>query len=343
MSGTGESSAADLNAVVPGERVPLTLLTGFLGAGKTTVLNRILTRGHTGRIAVLVNDFGALDIADELIAERDGETMRLTNGCICCSLKEDLVGAITKLPGGDERPAHILLEASGVADPTGIATTLLAPVLRRRIRLDAVICVVDAAGLDGEHGQQELILRQLMVSDLILLNKADLVGDDGLRRARLRIRGWLSQARIVPTVHGDAPVDVLLSSYRSPLEPGIMQPPLHACAADGCEHPLHGSHAGFDTWYYQTRQPLCREALTALARQLPGCVYRIKGRVQLADDPARPSIVQGVGRRIDFESGRGGWPTGAESRLLVIGASGALDASALQRAFDACRHTANAR
>jgi G3E family GTPase len=343
QSGTGENSAADLNVDVPGERVPLTLLTGFLGAGKTTVLNRILTGGHARRIAVLVNDFGALDIADELIAERDGETLRLTNGCICCSLKEDLVGAVTKLLGGGDRPAHILLEASGVADPTGIATTLLAPVLRGRIRLDAVICVVDAAALDGEHGQQELILRQLMVSDLILLNKADLVGDEGLRRATLRIRGWLSQARIVPTVHGDAPVDVLLSSFRSPVEPDQMRQPPHDCGAGACEHPLHARHADFDTWYYRTQQPLCREALISLARALPGSVYRIKGRVLLEDDPDRPSIVQGVGRRLDIEAGRGRWLHGAESRLLVIGAAGALDVSALQSAFDACRRTADAR
>jgi G3E family GTPase len=341
QSGTGENSAADLNVDVRGERVPLTLLTGFLGAGKTTVLNRILSGGHAQRIAVLVNDFGALDIAEELIAERDGNTLRLTNGCICCSLKEDLVGAVTELLGGD-MPDHILLEASGVADPTGIATTLLAPVLRRRIRLDAVICVLDAAELDGEHGQQELILRQLMVSDVILLNKVDLVGDDDRRRATSLIRGWLSQARILPTMHGDAPVEVLLSSFRSQLEPDTVPQLPDDCVAGACEHPLHARPAGFDTWYYRTQRPLCRESLISLARALPGNVYRIKGRVLLEDDPDRPSIVQGVGRRLDIEAGQGPWLHGAESRLVVIGAAGALDPRALQGAFDACRRIADA-
>lgn len=155
--------------------VPLTLLTGFLGAGKTTLLNRILAGDHGLRIAGMVNDFGDLDIDEELVAGRSEGTLRLTNGCICCSLKEGLVSAVMDVLHRNERPEHIVLEASGVADPTGIATTLLAPVFGGRIRLDGVICVIDALQFDADHAERDLILHQLMVSDLIVLNKRDLI------------------------------------------------------------------------------------------------------------------------------------------------------------------------
>jgi len=319
--------------------VPLTLLTGFLGAGKTTVLNRILAGDHGLRVAVLVNDFGDLDIDEQLVAGRSDGTLRLTNGCICCSLKEGLIEAVMNLLHATERPEHIVLEASGVADPTGIATTLLAPVFNGRIRLDGVICVVDALHLEQAHAEHDLILRQLMVADLVLLNKADALDAQALIEVEALLRSWLAQVRILRTVHGDAPLPVLLSSLHPQ---GAGHEELTACGSGECDHPEHAAHAQFDTWHYRTADPLCAEALKSVVRALPARVYRLKGVVQLAAAPSPRALLQGVGRRLDIDLLEG-LPRDTEtdadddSRLVVIGAAGALDTAALQRAFDACR------
>ncbi len=293
--------------------IPLTVLTGFLGAGKTTVLNRILAGDHGLRIAVMVNDFGNLDIAEELIAGRGDGAVKLTNGCICCSIKEDLVSSVMTVAHRSERPQHIVLEASGVADPTGIATTLLAPVFRSTIRLDGVICVVDAQQFDPDHPEHDLILRQLMVADLILLNKVDAVTATELARIDRQIRHWLNGARILHTVHGNAPPPVLLSTLDTARRSSSRR-------ADGCRHPEHAiapgadnadgdgvgvgvgvslgdshshSHsddhdARFDVWYYQTSHALSATALHEIVRTLPASIYRIKGIARLRQEPSAP-------------------------------------------------------
>ncbi len=320
--------------------VPLTLLTGFLGAGKTTVLNRILAGDHGLRIAVMVNDFGDLDIDEELIAGRSEGTVRLTNGCICCSLKEGLVTAVMEVLHRTERPEHIVLEASGVADPTGIATTLLAPVFGGRIRLDGVICVVDALQFMAHHEELDLMLRQLMVSDLILLNKRDLVDQTTLEDLQAQIRSWLAQARILPTVRGEAPLAILLSSMHAPA-------PLHetatesACRSGQCAHPEHRGHGAFDTWHYATPEALCPDALQQLARSLPSTVYRIKGRARLPAPGSGRGLIQGVGRRLHVEpiDTQASGPAAARSELVVIGARGTLDERWLRASFDDCRRS----
>ncbi len=323
------------SADVPTGQVPLTLLTGFLGAGKTTVLNRILAADHGLRIAVLVNDFGDLDIAEELIAERSGDALRLTNGCICCSLKAGLVEAVSEVLHREPKPQHIVLEGSGVADPTGIATTLLAPVFRGRIRLDGVVCVVDVRELHEVHAEEALILRQLMVSDLVLLNKVDAATAAEREAAETRIRGWLSRARIVPTVHGDAPLEILLSPYVD--RERLAEQTHAACSGGECTHPAHLPHARFDRWYFEADTPLCSEALREVMRGLPGTVYRVKGVISLASSPGARALVQGVGRRLDLEPLRESPDKGSRSRLVVIGAAGSLDAERLEAAFAGCR------
>ncbi len=327
--------------MTPRGTTPLTLLTGFLGAGKTTVLNRILAGEHGLRIAVMVNDFGDLDIAEELISGRTDDTLRLTNGCICCSLKEDLVGAVMDVLHRPDPPEHIVLEASGVADPTGIATTLLAPVFGGRVRLDGVICIVDTRELDADHAERDLVLRQLMVSDLVLLNKVDTVDGAVRERAESLIRGWLSRARILPTVHGDAPLEVLLSSMRAPGEPVAGDDPAdddgHACGGDDCDHPAHAHHRDYARWYYRSGDAMDTRALTEVARELPASVYRVKGITRLAGTPTRRGLVQGVGRRLEVTPAGECSDPQEPTRLVVIGAPDGLDPAWLQRRFDACR------
>jgi G3E family GTPase len=191
--------------------IPVTVLTGFLGAGKTTLMNRILNGDHGLRVAVLVNDFGSLNIDAELIVGVESDVISLANGCICCTIRDDLIETTMQTINRPERPEYILLEASGVADPSAIMLTFGADCFRDRIRLDSIICVVDAEQVLAVPELMELKIRQMAFADLNILNKVDLVD-----RARIdQIRAWLDSRfhryRLVEASHGNVPLEVLLS------------------------------------------------------------------------------------------------------------------------------------
>ena len=158
------------------QAAPVTVLTGFLGAGKTTLLNRILNGGHGLRVAVLVNDFGSINIDADLVVGVESDVISLANGCVCCSIRDDLIEAVTRVLGRPEQPEYVLLEASGVADPASIAATFTDAGLRARIQLDSITCVVDAAHVFDAPGQMQLKLWQIGCAYLLILNKVDLAG-----------------------------------------------------------------------------------------------------------------------------------------------------------------------
>jgi G3E family GTPase len=161
----------------------VTLLTGFLGAGKTTLLNRILNGEHGLRVGVLVNDFGAINIDAELIEGVEENTINLTNGCVCCEIRDDLVQSLEELLMRVDAIDYVILEASGVADPEGIVMTFVDQRYEQLLRLDSITCVIDAEAVFA-HGDDEklnmLKLRQIGFADLVVLNKVDLVGPEHL-------------------------------------------------------------------------------------------------------------------------------------------------------------------
>ena len=217
----------------------MTVLTGFLGAGKTTLLNRILNGDHGLRVAVLVNDFGSLNIDAELIVGVESDVISLANGCICCTIRDDLMETTMETINRPERPEYILLEASGVAEPSGIMLTFTADCFRDRIRLDSIMCVVDAEQVFAVPELMELKIRQMAFADLIILNKVDLVD-----RAQIdQIRAWLDSRfhryRLVEASHGDVPLDVLLSVGR--FDPAQADLDVHALEDGGCDRPAGSS------------------------------------------------------------------------------------------------------
>ena len=189
-------------------RVPMAVLGGFLGAGKTTLLNRILKGDHGVRYAVLVNDFGALDVDGGLVAAHGGETVTFANGCVCCSMGDDLVGAIDRLLDGDRPPERILVETSGVADPTPVAdVATLHPGLAR----DLVVVLADAGTLRSRHEDRRLrdtVARQLDAADLLVLNKCDRVSEEECEATESWVRDR-ARVPVIRTVGADVPMELL--------------------------------------------------------------------------------------------------------------------------------------
>jgi G3E family GTPase len=282
--------------------IPFTVIGGFLGAGKTTLLNRLLAGAMGRRFAVLVNDFGALDIDSGLIAKHGGDTIALSNGCLCCTIGDSLVSTLLTLLERSDAFDHIVVEGSGVADPSRIADLAA---LEARLHRNGVIVVVDADDVQRRAADRRVgdtVLRQLKAADLLVLNKVDLVDDPSVVRTWLGVQ---STAPVLEAQHADVPLALLFGLDHH----GISQ-------GDGSPMP-------FRSWSYSWPDPVDRPALLAMLNEAPSHILRAKGIVRFADSADRRSIVQMVGRRVDI-SEDGSWPANAESRLVLVGTSAML-------------------
>ena len=310
--------------------IPVTILTGFLGAGKTTLLNRILTGEHGLRVAVLVNDFGAINVDAELVVGVEDDMISLANGCVCCQVRDDLIEAIDAVLERPEPVDYVLLEASGVADPASIFVTFTDEKYRDRIRVDGITCVVDADQVLDENDLEPMALlklRQIGFADMLVLNKTDLAGDEQVAKVRAWIDSRLNRVRIIEATHCQVPLEILLGA-------GRFDPAQCARQLDD-EQQEHGRE--FARWSYETSTPMSLASLGEMVkRRLPRGVYRCKGVVHSEETPRQRSVLQVVGRRSDVTPDRL-WDTELpQTRIVAIGAPGKIDPDQLQTLFDSC-------
>jgi G3E family GTPase len=308
-------------------QTPVTVLTGFLGAGKTTLVNRILSEEHGLRIAVLVNDFGELDVDSELIVGVAAQKVSLANGCVCCEVRDDLLAAIDAVLVSEAGIDAIMLEASGVAEPLAIARTFVDAAYQRRLRLDGIIAVVDAEQLPAQVADpatSDLVYGQIGCSDLVLLNKIDLADGERVAEVRDFVTERLASVRMIETVQADVPLSVLLGP----------RPQGEVSVEDQLDLDHHHRH-GFVSWVYRREHPFVERSLVQCIAELPASVYRIKGFVHTTGHPQHRVLVQAVGMRGEvapFDE----WGAQDPVSALVIIAGRTVDRAVVDGALDAC-------
>jgi G3E family GTPase len=302
--------------------VPITLIAGFLGSGKTTLLNRILHGEHGRRLAVLVNDFGDVSIDAELVAAAGETTVTLANGCICCSIRDDLIGSVRDLLRLPEPPEQLVVEMSGIADPGAVLRTFQMMEKSWPLFVDGVIALVDVEHFpDDESSEHHLLAReQLVLADVVLLNKLDLASAQRVKDLGRKIAAWVPTARILETVRAEVPLELLLGLDIS-----------RAPVAES-EHPSHG----FVTFTYRTPEMLSLAALREAATELPSSVFRVKGFVHLDARPDHRTVLQIVGRRARIELGEPWGERPRETVLSFVGSGPDFDPDELRRRFDQC-------
>ncbi|BCH59296.1 cobalamin biosynthesis protein CobW [Agrobacterium vitis] len=337
------------------KKIPVTVITGFLGAGKTTIIRNMLMNAGGKKIALIINEFGDLGVDGEVLKGCGAETcteddiIELTNGCICCTVADDFVPTMQKLLARDVLPDHIVIETSGLALPQPLVAAFNWPDIRTRVTVDGVVTVVDSAAvaagrfaddhdridaqraaddsLDHESPIEELFEDQLTCADLIVLNKTDLLDADGLAKVRTDVTTRMSRKpTLIEAKNGDVPVMVLLG-IGAGSEADIDNRKSHheleheALHASGEDHDHHHDHDEFDSFVVDL--PQVRE----LDRFVDGLktvieahdVLRLKGFVDVPGKPMR-LVVQAVGSRIDQYYDRP-WASGEQraTRLVVIG------------------------
>lgn len=367
---TSETGASETAA-----QIPVTVLTGYLGSGKTTLLNRILSENHGKRYAVIVNEFGEIGIDNDLIVESDEEIYEMNNGCVCCTVRGDLIRVVEGLMRRPGRFDAIVVETTGLADPAPVAQTFfMDDDVRSKTKLDAVVALVDAKHLPLRLKDSKEAEDQIAFADVIVLNKTDLVSEDELRAVEATVRAINPAAKIHRTQRSGVDLAEVLDRGAFDLTRALENDPHfleahdhdhdHVCGPD-CDHDHHHhhdhdghDHDGHDHHHghhgHDHVSPIHDVTVQSVSlrggemdpkkffpwiekiTQIKGPnILRLKGIVAFKDDPER-YVIQGVHMIIEGDHQRA-WKDGEkhESRLVFIGRQ--LDAERLKKSFEACQ------
>lgn len=259
---------------------PVTILSGFLGSGKTTLLNRMLKADHGLRIAVMINDFGDVNIDKDLVVGQTGDVVELSGGCLCCTIRGDLLDSARALLTSGREFDYLMVETSGLAEPMAVAQTFLVPELEESFRLDAVVTVVDSANIETWLARNETAAEQIRCADLLVANKLDLVTPEDVDRIKARLAAINANVRVLPSINGDVPAELLLDvdAHR------------HAPVTESDHHHAHVDHGEVLSVSFADDIELDYDRFDQFLQTLPDGVYRAKGSV----------AIQGLSRRVIF-------------------------------------------
>ena len=317
---------------LPEQPIPVTVVTGFLGAGKTTLINRLITSADARRLrlGLIVNDFGSINLDASEVDPTGSTVLALEGGCVCCSLSGGLVRATLALAGSSQPPEHILIEASGVSDPLGIVMPLVGAGLHQVVRLSAVVTVVDVGqvGHWPSEAAEGLAEAQVRGASAVVLSKTTQHGAP----ARWAAEDWI--ARLAPAARlldSDDLAPALLLDTNHDVLAGLLDPAAR-------DRPETRHLDAFDTWVFETDIPFTSLAeLRRILADLPHEVIRAKGLVSVADSkhPVRFHLVGRILATRFVDTWPAAWPTPPRSRLAVLGAADSLDAATLDAHLNA--------
>jgi G3E family GTPase len=304
--------------------VPILLVTGFLGAGKTTVVNHLLAHADGWRIAAVVNDFGAINIDAELIEGSSDGVVSLANGCICCTLEGDLLRTLAALLRRDPRPEFIVIETSGVADPSDIVRNLMDPLIWQEAPLETVLCVLDAATPASSLNDDALLRSQVRAADVVALSKVDLAHEAARAQLRDAVRALRPAAVIVDALNGEVPTALLF-----PLDTDRVPAPREVA-------PRRPAAERFETLSWTSERPVSLPRLQQAIGRLAPTLVRAKGLFETVEQPGRLMVFQLAGGRATLAPGGAPAPGVPRSRIVFIAELGVLSNDEVDRIMRAC-------
>ncbi|MBW1872174.1 MAG: GTP-binding protein [Deltaproteobacteria bacterium] len=321
--------------------IPVTIIGGFLGSGKTSLLNHIINNTRGKRFAVLVNDFGEINIDAKLVVSVEGETISLANGCVCCVIRDDLLKEVIRLCERDPLPEHIVIESSGVARPVAVAETFFNPAVQHLVEVQNMITLLDAdLAIDEQADYTDLAYAQVAVADLVVINKTDLVPPHRLETVRQKVEAIVPRARIWETTFGEVPLDLIFDDQMSRAMESLLGKNKILTP-----HNAHDHGGEFATWTFRSKAKWSFNALQRAVEHLPQGIFRAKGMVRLDLDTDDYGILQVTGRR--------GWlrlvePESAEdeivtTELVFIGKPGSTSNKDLKIHFEHAWQAANSQ